>query len=174
MRKIADLRAFLTAALPFLKREPERLQLYAEEGATSCTLGGGLSFQLGYKITGQLWDFAGHPDSVFVPLLEWIGRNQPELLASFKTNPEVITWRAEVLDADKVDFEFSFNVTERCRVVKRPNGQGADVEHLPEPHQVDQLDVRRWSLWVAGDKVAEWDAPAGDMQPWPASEVTPP
>lgn len=168
MRKLADLRDFLTSALPLIKREPERLQLYADEGRIACTLGAGLSFELGYKITGQLWDFAGHPDAMFVPLLEWIARNQPELLANYKTNPEAITWRAEVLDADKVDLEFTFNVTERVKVVKRADGTGADVEHMPEPHQVDQVDVRHWSLWVAGDQVAEWDAPAGEMQPWPA------
>jgi len=164
MRKLADLRTFLTAALPFLKREPERLVLFGDEGTVACTRGAGLSFELRYKITGQLWDFAGHPDAVFVPLLAWIDRNQPELLRAPKTIPEVITWRAEVLDANKVDLEFQLNVTERVRVVRRADGSGYDTEHLPEPHQMGE-DVRQWSLWVQDEKVAEWTAPAGELFP---------
>lgn len=173
MRKLAELRIYLTRALPFLQRSPELLQLFGDEGDIACNLVGGLHFELAYKITGQLWDFAGHPDAVFVPLLAWIAENQPELLANYKTNRKAITWRAEVLDADKVDLEFSFNVTERVRVVARADGSGCDVHHLKEPHQTDLVDVRHWSLYVAGELVAEWDTPADQLQPWPADQATP-
>ena len=169
MKKIEALRAFLTSALPMLRREPERLHLFADEGTIACALSGGLSYELGYKITGQLWDFAGDPDAVFVPLLDWIAQNQPELLANFKSHSEAITWRAELLDAQKVDLEFMFAVTERVRVQARADGApGSEAVHLAEPHQ-EAADVRHWTLHVAGEEVAAWETPAGQLHPWPAS-----
>lgn len=169
MKKLADLRAHLTKALPILRRQPELLQLFADEGAIACTLAAGLTYRTAYKITGQLWDFADHPDAVWVPLLDWIARNQPELLASSKTNATAINWRAELLDANKVDLEFSFSVTEVVQVQIRSDGKGADVVHVPGP-KPDHADVRRWSLWVADDLVAEWDAPADQLSPWPVRQ----
>lgn len=166
MRKLADLRAHLAKALPILRRQPELLQLFGDEGAIACTPAGGLTFRSTYKITGQLWDFADHPDAVWVPLLDWIARNQPELLANAKTSVTAINWRAELLDANKVDLEFSFSVSEVVQVRIREDGKGSDVVHMPGPAPAND-DVRHWSLWVGGDQVAEWDAPADQLSPWP-------
>ncbi len=160
MKKLESLRKWMQEALPVLQREPERLQLFADEGRIACTAAAGLSFEYRYKITLQLWDFAGHPDAVMVPLLAWMGVYERERLQSYASNAEAITFAAELLDAGKVDLEIKVDVSERVQVIRRPDGTGCDVRHLPEPFE-DRGDVRTWTLHVAGEQVAQWQAPDG-------------
>lgn len=160
MKKLDSLRAWMTAGLPFLKRNPEALHLFADEGRIACTGNGGLSFEKRYRVTLQLWDFAGDEHAVMVPVLAWLGVYQRELLQSYRQNADAVTFRAEVLDGQKVDLELQFEISERVQVVRRPDGSGLDYQVLPEPFE-DTGAMRHWTLWIGGDQVAEWDAPDG-------------
>lgn len=159
MRKLDLLRSWMTKALPFLERAPEALQLFADEGRVACTAaGGGLSYEWRYTITMQLWDFAGDPDHVIVPVLAWIGKYQRELLQSYATNAQAIAFRAEVLDAGKVDLELRFEVSEGVQVVARPDGSGCDIAPVLEPGE-DDGPMRTWSIWAQDVKLGEFLAP---------------
>ncbi len=165
MRKLDLLRDWMTAALPFLKRNPEALHLFAEEGVIACTgVGGGLSFEYRYTAILQLWDFAGEPSGIIVPLLAWASRYQPELLKSYAKNPAVIAFRVEVLDAHKSDVELRMELTERVQVERRNDSTGLDYQVLPEPFE-DVSGIRHWTLWLGAEKLAEWDAPDGATFP---------
>lgn len=158
MRKLDLLRSWMIAALPFLKRDPGLLQLFADEGRIACTgQGGSLSFEWRYAITMQLWDFAGDRTHVIVPLLAWIARHQPELLQSYGTNASAIATRAEVLDDAKIDLELKFEVSEAVEVIRRDDGSGCDVRPILEPSE-DPGGLRTWTIWVQGEKVAEFQA----------------
>lgn len=144
MLKPDSLRAFLTAAVPALKAEADRLQIFVDKGAIRSTgvptAAGVTGFEYGYTCTLLLLDLAEHPDAVFVPLLVWVGANQPELLQNFEKNRQGIAFEADILANDKIDLQISLELTER--VVAKPRaGGGVDIEHLAEP---PQAGVEAW------------------------------
>ncbi|MFK3649284.1 phage tail protein [Lysobacter enzymogenes] len=157
MIKPDSLRAQLAAAIPELKRDPDRMLLFIKEGGLSATLAPGFSFEYRYTLHLIITDFAGHPDAVMVPLLVWLARNQSELLA----NPALrdgIAFEAELLANDKVDLEIRLPLTERVGVHKQEGG-GYKVEHYPEPEIESALPAGRWDVYLRGEWIGGWDAP---------------
>lgn len=155
MIKPASLREHLTAAIPELGRDPDRLLVFIKDGSLVATFAPGLSFEYRYTLTLIITDFAGHPDAVMVPLMVWIAQQQPELLA----NPalrERIAFDAELLANDKVDLELKLPLTERVGVHVREAG-GYDVVHYPEPELEAALPGGRWDVYLQGEWIGGWD-----------------
>lgn len=147
MNKPASLRAALADALPWLKKNPDRLLVFIEEGGLACTSARSMSFEYAYTLKVVVTDFAEHPDTVFVPLLTWVSRNQPEILANPERR-EDITFVAELLDNSKVDMEISIKLTERV-VVAALEGGGYTATHVPEPPADPYEGVADvWSLTI--------------------------
>lgn len=159
MLKPGSLREHLTAAIPFLRQNPEKLLVFIEQGSLASTLAVGFSFEYRFTLSLVLTDYAGHPDAVMVPLLEWLRRNQPELLAN-PTNRDQITFEADLLANDKVDLEIKIPLTERVGVHAREGG-GFEVEHYPEPDFGNELRVTHWEVFFKGEKIGEWHVPPG-------------
>lgn len=158
MIKPDSLRAHLTAALPELKRDPDKLLVFVDRGSLVSTLAPGLSFEYRYTLNLILTDYAGHPDAVMVPLLVWLATHQPELLANPSLR-EQIAFEADLLANDKVDLDIKLPLTERVGVHPRA-GSGYDVEHYPEPQLEANLEAARWEVYIKDELVASWDAPA--------------
>ncbi|CEJ21834.1 P2 phage tail completion R family protein (fragment) [Xanthomonas citri pv. citri] len=76
-------------------------------------------------------DYAGHPDSVMLPLLEWVQGNQSELLSNPARRGD-IAFEADILANDAVDLSIKLPLTERV-VVMAKDGGGYDITHAPEP-----------------------------------------
>ena len=72
MLKPASLREHLTAALPQLRRDPEKLVVFIAGGGLHSTLTQSLSFEYRYTLRLLLLDYAGHADAVMAPLLIWL------------------------------------------------------------------------------------------------------
>ncbi|MGQ5246686.1 phage tail protein, partial [Xanthomonas arboricola pv. corylina] len=102
MIKPASLRAHLVAALPDLARDADRLLVFIDAGSLVSTFQPGLSFEYQYTLNLILTDYAGHPDSVMLPLLEWVQANQSELLSNTARRGE-IAFEADILANDAVD-----------------------------------------------------------------------
>lgn len=132
MNKPDSLRAHLLEHVPDLKQNPDRLLIFIDNGKIRCTAAATLSFEYGYQLQIILTDFAGHPDSVMLPLLGWVRVHQSELLANLDKSAEGITFEADVIDQSKVDMSITLTLTERVAVKKRNDG-GFDISHLPEP-----------------------------------------
>lgn len=164
MNKPASLRAALAAALPELSRDPDRLLVFIDKGSVQSTFAGGLSWEYAYTLNIILTDYAGHPDAVILPLLQWVRINQSELLDNVDQRPHGITFEADILDAGKVDMSIALKLTER--VVARVEGDRIDLTHVGEPQPEARLTTRHWQLWLrnhlgADDSLlAEWDQPA--------------
>lgn len=159
MIKPASLRDHLAAAIPELARDPDRLLVFIKDGSVVATYAPGLSFEYRYTLHMIVTDFAGHPDAIMVPLLEWLTRHQSELLA----NPDLrerIAFDAELLANDKVDLEIKLPLTERVGVHARTGG-GYDVEHYPEPELEAALPGGRWDVYLKGEWIGGWDVPNG-------------
>ncbi|WP_082576613.1 phage tail protein [Lysobacter sp. Root604] len=158
MIKPTSLREHLTAAIPELGRDPDRLLVFIKDGSLVGTFAPGLSFEYRYTLNLIITDFSGHPDAVMVPLMVWIEQQQPELLA----NPalrERIAFDAELLANDKVDLELKLPLTERVGVHAREAG-GYDVVHYPEPELETVLPGGRWDVYLQGEWIGGWDVVA--------------
>ncbi|OOW70661.1 phage tail protein [Xanthomonas axonopodis pv. martyniicola] len=131
MIKPASLRAHLVAALPDLARDADRLLVFIDAGSLVSTFQPGLSFEYQYTLNLILTDYAGHPDRVMLPLLQWVQVNQSELLSNPARRGE-IAFEADILANDAVDLSIKLPLTERV-VVTVTDGGGYDMAHAPEP-----------------------------------------
>jgi hypothetical protein len=131
MRKGDSLRRWLTACLPDLKDHPDRLQIFFEEGGVNARRSATLSYAYAYSLKALLTDYAGDPDHLIVPVLAWIEKEQPQLLA--RPDSEPFTFRAELLDSLAYDIELTIALTENVLVNLSADGAGWNITHPPEP-----------------------------------------
>ncbi|MEI6419476.1 MAG: phage tail protein [Sphingomonadales bacterium] len=165
MLKPDSLRAALTAAVPDLRTDPDRLRMFIDKGNLVATAVPLLAFEYRYRLQLLLLDFAGHPDQIMVPLLAWVAVNQNELLANADRRRDGISFQAELLDSQRVDLAIELMLTEAVSV--RPaTGGGQDVIHHPEPPiapgfgpEVDQHQPRLWRLFLGAEELLRWEAP---------------
>lgn len=141
MIKPAALRAALTAALPDLARDPDRLLVFIDAGSVVSTHAEGRSFEYRYTLNLIITDFTGDPDAVMIPLLDWVREHQPELMANW-TNHERITFEVDVLANDAVDLSIALPLTERVGV--HADADGTTAEHYPEPPMASSTTPPRW------------------------------
>ncbi len=164
MIKPTSLRAHLTAALPELAAHPERLLVFIEEGTLACTGSGTLAFEYRYRLAAILTEYAGHPDTVMVPLLAWLAAHQPELLHNRDRQNE-IRFEAEILANDRVDLQISLPLTERVGVTTATGG-GYTCTHFPEPSAEGYLFAEQWQLFLRDQLLASWaGVPPPDIRP---------
>ena len=157
MNKPESLRSHLLATVTELQHNPDLLLIFIDNGKVRCTAAATLSFEYSYDLQIILTAFAGHPDSVMLPVLGWISINQPELLENYEKMQSGIQFEADILDKDKVDLGLTLRLTER--VVVGTDAQGnTTVKHAGEPQRVaGYLDPN----WVPGSQgnVSEWVVP---------------
>ena len=157
MNKPESLRAHLLATVAELQHNPDRVLIFIDNGKVRCTAAATLSFEYSYDLQIIMTAFAGHPDSVMLPVLGWISINQPELLENYEKMQTGIQFEADILDKDKVDLGLALRLTER--VVVGTDAQGnTTVKHAGEPQRVaGYLDQN----WVPGSEgnAGEWVVP---------------
>lgn len=131
MKKPAALRAHLLSACPALEQNPDRLLVFVEKGHIAATYTPNLSFQYQYELELIVTDFAGGPERIMVPVMQWLTRHQPELLANPATRGQ-IGFESDVLAGDLVDLSLKLTLTERV-VIKSGAGGDLVLEFPPEP-----------------------------------------
>ncbi len=157
MNKPESLRAHLLATVADLQHNPDLLLIFIDNGKVRCTAAATLSFEYSYDLQIILTAFAGHPDSVMLPVLGWISINQPELIENYEKMQTGIQFEADILDKEKVDLGLTLRLTERVLVGKDAQGN-TTVKHAGEPQRVaGYLDPN----WVPGSQgnASEWMVP---------------
>lgn len=158
MNKPGQVRELLTNAVPELKRNPESLHIFVENGNINATGAGlNLSFEYQFELLILITDYAGHADSLIVPLLAWCRDNQPELLMN-DDRRDGFKFKAEQLTHNTADVEITLKLTERVKVYPGENG-AVNIEHLPEPPLIGSPDGINWALFMNGGTMTqpEWD-----------------
>ena len=102
-----------------------------------------------------LTDFDGHPDSVMIPILDWLRVNQSELLVSMDKSAEGLKFEADMLDRSKVDLSLTLPLTERV-IVTRRGGGGFDVAHAAEPQYEGYAEQGSVTLFADGEPITTW------------------
>jgi hypothetical protein len=150
MNKPASLRAAIEAALPYLVKDPDRLVMFIEGGHIAAGLGGP-GFEWRYTLTIGLLDFNQHPDSIMIPLLQWLRANEPALLQNQDKAKEAIAFDAEILNHNSYDLKLQVKLTERVKVTI--TGNDCTAEHLPEPQWGDYPRVERVQIYQDGELI---------------------
>lgn len=157
MTKLDSLRDLLLRAVPALGANPETLSIFVDRGRVAARVGATLSFEYRYTANLVAQDFAGSPDQIIVPVLAWIARHQPDLMA--KPNGEPIAFEAELLDADTTDLSLTIELTERVKVERLPDGSRSIVHIDDDADTLDRFDglcgVNLWQLYLNDTLAAE-------------------
>ena len=157
MNKPENLRAHLLATVAELKHNPDRLLIFIDNGKVRCTAAASLSFEYSFDLQIILTDFAGHPDSVMLPVLGWLSVNQSELLENLDKVKTGVQFEAEILDKNKVDLSLTLPLTERVIVGKDDQGN-TTVKHPGEPQRVPGYLDPNWVPGAQGN-TSEWVVP---------------
>ncbi len=150
MKKAAELRQYLTARVPELAKNPDKLIVYIPKGSIACSAGS-LSFQWAYDLELTVTEFTGNPDQLVVPLLAWLSLNQPEQFQSPETKANLVRIEAEVIDHEKSDVQLTVTLTERVVVTGREDAWQAI--HCSEPAPDDLGGPTPWDMFAQGGKV---------------------
>ena len=153
MKKPLTLRRFLESNVPHLKRHPDKLHLWIDEGAVASKLGCGLSYEWRYTVTLLFTDFVDSPDTLIVPLLAWIAENQYDLLADPEKRARALAFESEVIDHEKIDLQLKLQLTER--VIVTATAGGWTCEHVDEPPLPETEGPSGWALYAAGVEVTQ-------------------
>lgn len=150
MNKPASCRAAIEAALPYLRKEPDRLVMFIEGGKIASSLGG-TGFEYRYTLTIGLLDFNQHPDTVMIPLLQWLKSHAPAVMQNPDTAKEAITFEAEILNHNTYDLRLQLKLSERVKVAI--SGSDCTAEHLTEPQLGDYPLVERVQIYQNGELI---------------------
>lgn len=151
MQKPDSLRAALTAVVPALTRDPDRLKIFIDKGTIATRMGPRFGFEYRYRLVGELLDFdASAPEAIFFALTLWLAEHQPDLLLNHQRGSSAISFNAELVDAATIDLIFEIELTEAIGAEPRAGG-GHDLVHLPEPQiptfEPDPPGVTLQQLW---------------------------
>ncbi len=159
MLKPASLHAALTAALPELARDPERMTMVIKTGSIINTGTKALSWEYRYTLSLIVLDWSGHADAIIAPLLLWARRNQPELFDNPERRANALRFNVDFLSTTTVDIALEIDLTEAVLARPRDGTPGAlNLIHKPEPPgPLDILQNEHWEFFIRDEKVAEWD-----------------
>lgn len=161
MLKPISLREHLTAGLPELKRDPERLIMLIRGGKVRATATKALSWQYEYTLRLIFCDWTQHSDVIVALLLPWLHHHQHELLANPDKNKNGMRFDVDYLNVNAMDFVMDLDLTERvlCRPVEGSPGQ-VNLEHLNDRVPDIMQTAENWKVLFEGRQIADWQFPA--------------
>ncbi|MEX3555911.1 MAG: phage tail protein [Burkholderia gladioli] len=122
MNKIEALREAIAAAVPGLIQNPDRLQLFVDDGRIVATAGPSVSFEYRYAARIVMLDFPGPTDAVMAAMVAWAHRYQPDLFQNRDNCEHGITFEADLLNHETADLSTRIKLTESVVVTERADG----------------------------------------------------
>lgn len=150
MNKPASLREALIASNPHLRQRPDSLFTFIESGTVAATMGSGNGWRYHYTLSLLLTDYAGHPDSVFAPLIAWVRDNQPDLLLN-QDGKQQIGFEVDVLSDATYDIAIKLPLSESVVLTQGADGR-ITATHRAEPPALDAISADAPTVWqvIAG------------------------
>lgn len=158
MNKPDLLRERLTRTIEFFEQNPDCLQLFYDNGKIWATGAESLSYQYLYELEITITDFPHHPDVLFVPIVEFVREQQPELLNNAEKQQN-ITFIAEPNNHRTFDLQIKLPLTER--VIVKQEGERYQVTHADEPQPTEWQPIGKLEIYVKGEKVYERSSRTG-------------
>lgn len=154
MQKHKSLRKALISAVPQLRKNPDMLHLFADNGRIDSRLAASLSFEKIYLLNVVVTDFVGDIDLIFVPVQAWLREHQPDITTTDDGREKGFTWQIDINNDDSLDISISLRLTERT-LVKEVDG-ALHVSYAPEPPPPEQVH-RPAAMYASGQLVSQWD-----------------
>jgi len=164
MLKPRSLAAALAGAVPDLATDPDRFQCYVERGRLVARATPGLGFEYHYQLAIFVLDYAGEPDAILFPLLQWLRVNQPEQLLNPELRDDALRFEVDLLDQHHCNISIEIQLTETVTAAARDDG-GYDLTHGDEPGPVDgeaYAILKELGLLQPGEQPAALWPPAAD------------
>ncbi len=139
--------------MPYIRKSPDCLHVFIDNGVIIATLAPSLSFEYQYTLNLVITDYADNLDLIIVPILHWLRTNQPDIMANPDKRPDGFTFEVDYLDNKLRDISIDLKLTERT-IVKEQEGVFT-VTHLDEPVPPEYF-VKSYKVNVDGETVAEW------------------
>ncbi|MEE3609035.1 phage tail protein [Avibacterium paragallinarum] len=136
MKKPNQLRAVLEKSYPDFIANPDRLQLFVDNGRIIATGGDSLSFEYRYTLDIIATDFADDLARLIVPIQAYLKANQPELFENPQRREEAFKFEVDYNNNHTLDVAFKIQLTERV-VAKQLKENELNLEYTPEPQYED-------------------------------------
>lgn len=133
MRKIDTLKEAIFAALPELKRDPDRIRIWIERGSAKSTQAPSRSFSFAFQANVLVVEMSSDITVLFLAIFEWARVNQPELMMP---NAGEISFDAEILDNATADVLVQLQLDQAVGATPIPTG-GYDLQYRAEPDPFD-------------------------------------
>ena len=160
MYKPSSLRAHLSAILPGIKTDPDKLLIFVDNGQIVSMGTESRTFEYRYQLNLILTDFGGDEDMLMVPLLDWLATHQPDLLNNAATREKAIRFQVDYNNHESVDLSLELNLSER--VLVEQTAAQYRITHIGEPLPAPPYDQAYWTLYKGDNKLAEWAMPAAE------------
>tara|TARA_R110000851_G_scaffold333531_1_gene514906 strand:+ start:80609 stop:81109 length:501 start_codon:yes stop_codon:yes gene_type:complete len=135
MLKPAAVREIITRANPYLKRDPDKLQVFLDSGRVVARGAASLSYEYRYTLNVIVQDFPSHADQIVLPMLAYLRTQQPELFENTEMSNNLIRFDAEVISQSVIDLSLQVDLTERV-IVGEQDGK-LTASHVGEPPHPD-------------------------------------
>lgn len=130
MQKPKSLRAALTAAIPEIRDQPDRLAIWVEDGAVRSRQTETHGFAFEYPLSVLLREVSTDIAVIALAINRWLRRHQPSLLAG--GSGDSYKFETDVLDNATADILFTIDLCENVAVTPQQDGSWS-VDYLVEP-----------------------------------------
>lgn len=120
MIKPESLRRALLAYVPELSQDPEKMLIFADRGHLITTGANGDSWEYSYQLTIMIQDFAGDMDLLAATVLDWLSKEQPDLLKNPQGRERGVRFEAQLMTSELADVQLELDVSEP--VIRTPGG----------------------------------------------------
>lgn len=153
MQKPNSLRALLTAAYPELSRDPDRLNMWVEEGRVRSPMVAARGFTWEYTLNITVVNMTADPSVLFLAINDWCRANQPDLLTPLPNSG--YRFEVDLIDQQTVDLHIVLKLSEQVLVITNSD----ETTSLQYPGEPDMS-------WLIGDTPLTMPAvPLADIVP---------
>ena len=137
MPKPATLRAALTTAYPEFTRDPDRLNMWVEDGRVRSPMTPARGFTCEYTLNITIINMTGDPAVLFLAINDWCRTQQPDLMSPA---PHAgYTFETDIIDLQTIDLHIKLKLTEPIAMVT--NAGAPALQSVIEPDYA----------WLTGD-----------------------
>ncbi|WP_443091369.1 phage tail protein [Basfia succiniciproducens] len=133
MKKLNQLRNVLEKSDPFFIKNPDKLQLWIEDGKVIRTGTENLSFYFEYKLNIVVTDYPDDIAKLTVPILSYLQINQPDLFQNTSLRESAVKFIPDFNNNNTADIHFEIGpITERIVVTDKQN-DSVQINYKAEP-----------------------------------------
>ncbi len=131
MKKPDSMRQAISDGLDVLKKNPDTLHLFVDEGLVVSTGVPAPGWEYRYTLNVVVTDYAGDPNLLIAVVCDWLTIHQPDAMNNAELREKLFRFEVDILNNGLCDIALYLALTERV-IVTVDNGV-ATVEAVPEP-----------------------------------------